>query len=108
MKNGNRDVRPNEEGDNNFEELDKHHLALQRALQLMARAVAKERMAMLAKTLQPEVSGLESDASARELWEEMPRSAREYEESLLDGDTRDDWSSVEDSEFDEYGGVPSG
>ena len=109
MTDGNRDIHLGEEENNKVVGLDKNHPVLQRADQLMIRAILKERLAILAETqaLASRESGEESSSSG--LWGEMPRLAREHEGSLEDGDLPGDGPpQAEDSEFDEYGGVPSG
>ena len=79
--------------------LDKIDPVLQRAQEVMARAIIKQRLAVLSDTqaLVLRDSGAEDSASedsASEVWDEMPRLAREHEGSMEDGSSG--------------GGVPSG
>ena len=92
-----------EEDNKQFATADNENPRLQRARELMIRAVVKQRIAQWAqiKALDDEGAGLE--APAYELWDEMPQLAREHEASRSEEDLRaveaDDW------DFDEFGGV---
>ena len=82
---------------------------MQRAHELMVRAVIKERLALLSDVQAQTLRDSGEGNSASELWSEMPRSAREHEGVLEDGNLEGNGSPrAEDSEFDEYDGVPFG
>ena len=100
MTEGNKDIRPGEVESKEVVELDKTSPVLQRARELMARAVIKERLAILG-----EIQALED--SVFDLWREMPLVARGHESSLEDGAEGDGSPGAGDSEFDDSGGVPA-
>ena len=103
MKDREKDINLVEEDNKQFATADNENPRLQRARELMIRAVVRQRIAQWAqiKALDDEGAGLE--APAYELWDEMPQLAREHEASRSEEDLRaveaDDW------EFDEFGGV---
>ena len=106
MKNRDNDTKFAKEGNKQFVIADKGNPFVKKALRLMSREVALERIAMLGQTnaLEDEGGGLESPAS--ELWREMPELAREYEAHREeDGLPAEDFPVVDDWEFDEFGGV---
>ena len=109
MVNGNEDIRLGEEDNKNAVRLDKNSPVLQRIRELMIRVVITERMALWPEA-QAQAQALKDSGegnSASELWSEMPRSAREHEGALEDGNLEGN-NQAEDSEFDEYDGVPFG
>ena len=109
MVNEHRDIRLGEDNNKNAVQLDKHSPVLQRAHELMVRAVIKERLALLSDVQAQALRDSGEGNSASELWSEMPRSAREHEGALEDGNLEGNGSpQAEDSEFDEYDGVPFG
>ena len=109
MVDGNRDIRLGEDDNNNAVKLDKNSPVFQRALDLVARAVTKERLAMLSDAQAKVLRDSGEGNSALDLWSEMPRSAREHEGALEDGNlVRGGPPQAADSEFDEYDGVPFG
>ena len=95
-----------EEDNKPFVIADNENPRLQRARELLIRAVARQRVAMWAQiqALENEGAGLESPAS--ELWDEMPQLAREHEASRSDDDLRAEGAlEADDWEFNEFGGV---
>ena len=109
MVDGNKDIRLGEEDNKNVVRLDKNSPVLQRARDLMVRAVIKERLALLSDFQAQALRDSGEGNSASELWSEMPRLAREHEGALEDGNLEGNESpQAEDSEFDEYDGVPFG
>ena len=110
MAKENEDIRPDEADKKNIEdivELDKNSPVLQRARELMARAVIRERLAILAEIQALDLRGSGLEDSASDLWGEMPLVARKHESSLEDGTGADESPGAEDSEFGDYGGVPA-
>ena len=109
MVDGNEDIRLGEGDNKNAVKLDKNSPVLQRARDLIVRAVIKERLALLSEAQAQALRDSGKGNSAWELWSEMPRSAREHEGALEDGNLEGNGSpQAEDSEFDEYDGVPFG
>ena len=82
----------NQENDSNFvkEDISQFVIAdngnplLERARELMVRAVARQRIAMWAQMKALEEEEAESESTASELWREMPELAREHEASRGD------------------------
>ena len=106
MKNREKEINLVEEDNKQFVIADNENPRLQRARELVIRAVAKQRIAMWAqiKALENEGAGLETPAS--ELWVEMPQLAREHEASRSDDDLRAEGGlEADDWEFDQFGGV---
>ena len=102
------------ENDNNFVEEDNKQFViadnvnprLQRARELMIRAVARQRIAMWAQIKALEAEGVGLEVPASELWREMPELAREHEASRGDDGLRaEDVLVADDWESDEFGGV---
>ena len=100
--------------DNNFIEEDNRQFVIadngnphvERARALIIRAIARQRIAMLAQSQALEDQGGESGSPASELWREMPELAREHEASRGDaGCDAEDVLEAEDWEFDDFGGV---
>ena len=90
------DNRPTHDGEwdnKDIVELDKDSPVLQRARDVMVRAVIKQRLAILAEIQASDLRGSGVEDTVSGLWGEMPRMAREHE------------ASVEDSEFGDYDGV---
>ena len=83
MKNQENDVNFVKEDISQFVIADNGNPLLERARELMVRAVARQRIAMWAqmKALEEEA---ESKSTASELWREMPELAREHEASRGD------------------------
>ena len=95
-----------EEDNKQFVIADNENPRLQRARELVIRAVAKQRIAKWAqiKALGNEGAGLEVPAS--EIWHEMPQLAREHEASRSYDDLRAEGGlEADDWEFDQFGGV---
>ena len=107
MVDRNKDIRLGEEDNKNVVGLDKNSPVLQRVHDLMVRAVIKERLALHSDAQAQALKDSGEGNSASELWSEMPRSAREHEGALEDGNLEGN-NQAEDSEFDEYDGVPFG
>ena len=107
MTDGDKDIRPSEAEEKDVVKLDKNSPVLQRARELMARAVIKKRMAMHAEFQPPDFRGSGAGDSAPDLWREMPLVAREHESSLEGGAEGGGSTQTGYPEFDDYGGVPA-
>ena len=82
MVDGNEDIRLGEGDNKNAVKLDKNSPVLQRARDLIVRAVIKERLALLSDFQAQALRDSGEGNSASELWSEMPRLAREHEGAL--------------------------
>ena len=107
MAEADKDIRLGEVDNNDVVKLDKDSPILQRARELMARAVIKKRMAMLAEIQELDIRGPGPEDSASDLWREMPLVARDHESSLEDGAGGGGSTQTGYPEFDDYGGVPA-
>ena len=84
MKNQENDVNFVKEDISQFVIADNGNPLLERARELMVRAVARQRIAMWAQMKALEEEDAESKAIASELWREMPELAKEHEASRGD------------------------
>lgn len=106
MKNRENDNEFAKEGNEQFVIADNGNPLVKKALRLMSREVALERIAILGQINAPEDKRAKSESPASELWREMPELAREYEAHREDdGLPAEDSPVVDDWEFDEFGGV---
>ena len=106
METGNEDFRLSEEDSKQVVKLDKESPLLQRAREVMIRAVIKERLAILAEIQALDLRSSEVEQPVSGLWSEMPLVAKEHEASLGDGEVGTDKPlRAEDSELGGCGGV---
>ena len=98
MSKGKSGIRPVGADKSSIVEPDDENPVLQRAQQLVARAVIKERLAAFAQAQAMDLGGAEVGDDASGLWDEMPLAAKEYEASRMDAG---------DGENVEGGGVPA-
>ena len=76
-------IRPSGADKNSVVGLDNGNPVLQRAQQLLARAVIKERLAAFVQAQAMDLVGAEVGDDASGLWDEMPLAAKEYEASRM-------------------------
>ena len=104
MKDREKDINFVKEDNTRFVIADNGNPRIQRARELMIRAVARERIAMWAQIHALEDDGVETETPASELWREMPELAREHEASREDdGLSAEDVLGADDWEFDGFG-----
>ena len=104
MKDREKDINFVKEDNTRFVIADNGNPRIQRARELMIRAVARERIAMWAQIQALEDDGVETETPASELWREMPELAREHEASREDdGLSAEDVLGADDWEFDGFG-----
>ena len=104
MKDWEKDINFVKEDNTRFVIADNGNPRIQRARELMVRAVARERIAMWAQIKALEDDGVETETPASELWREMPELAREHEASREDdGLSAEDVLGADDWEFDGFG-----
>ena len=104
MKDREKDINFVKEDNTRFVIADNGNPRIQRARELMVRAVARERIAMWAQIQALEDDGVETETPASELWREMPELAREHEASREDDGLRaEDVLGADDWEFDGFG-----
>ena len=94
MTEGKNEIRLGAEDNKDVVGLDKIDPVLQRAQEVMARAIIKQRLAVLSDTQALVLRDSGAEDSASEVWDEMPWLAKEHEGSMEDGSSG--------------GGVPSG
>ena len=106
MKDREKDINFVKEDNTRFVIADNGNPRMQRARELMVRAVARERIAMWAQIQALEEDGVETETPASELWHEMPELARAHEAFREDDGLRAEDVLVDDDwEFDGFGGV---
>ena len=106
MKDREKDINFVKEDNTRFVIADNGNPRIQRARELMVRAVARERIAMWAQIQALEEDGVETETPAAELWREMPELARAHEASREDdGLSAEDVLVADDWEFNGFGGV---
>ena len=106
MKDREKDINFVKEDNTRFVIADNGNPRMQRARELMVRAVARERIAMWAQIKALEEDGVETETPASELWREMPELARAHEAFREDDGLRAEDVLVDDDwEFDGFGGV---
>jgi hypothetical protein len=104
MKNREKEYKIAKEDNTRFVIADNGNPLMQRARELMVRAVARERIAMWAQIQALEEDGVETETPASELWREMPELAREHEASREDdGLSAEDVLVADDWEFGGFG-----
>ena len=104
MKNRENDINFVKEDNKQFVIADNGNPHIQRARELMIRAVARERIAMVAQIQALEDDGVETETPAAELWREMPELAREHEASREDDGLSAEAVLTDDYwEFDGFG-----
>ena len=104
MKKRENDINFVKEDNDQFVIADNGNPHIQRARELMIRAVARERIAMVAQIQALEDDGVETETPAADLWREMPELAREHEASREDdGLSAEDVLMEDDWEFDGFG-----
>ena len=104
MKDREKDINFVKEDNTRFVIADNGNPRIQRARELMVRAVARERIAMWAQIQALEDDGVETETPASELWREMPELAREHEASREDdGLSAEDVLGADHWEFNGFG-----